>query len=135
MVCTKKIDPLQLETLSRDDLQTLLQPYLEASFEVYRRALDLGFNVAVWSGHISAALQPREDLYIPIYGNVKIRQEMNWMWRNGSKVFAEQNGLKFLDFLPLQVKASAENQVAFLVDEVHLDDKILLGFLLNSLIK
>jgi hypothetical protein len=129
----KSVEPNQLTNLSTEQLQALIQPFLDASFEIYRRVSNLGYNVIIWSGHLSLALQPREDLIIPVYGNPEVRQKMTWMWRTESKSFADKEGFQFLDFLPLQVSDREEWLSAMLQDEVHLDHKIVSGFLLANL--
>jgi hypothetical protein len=129
----KSTPPETLETLTDAELMDLINPYLKASFEIYSRVSDLGFNLIIWSGHISRALQPKQDLLIPVYGTAAIRNRMSLIWRNESKAFAEREGIKFLDFLSLQLNQSTEYLEEMLEDEVHINTKLLSGFLLAKI--
>jgi len=130
----KNIEPENRNGLAENDIPSLLDPFLNASFEVYKRTAELGFTVYLWSGHASKGISPREDPDIPVSSNADFRMKMCQYWRVRTKEHSDESGYLFLDFLPVMLINDGAEIENFLVDEVHLDSKIASGFILSNLI-
>jgi len=130
----KSIEPEIRNFLTEQDIPLLLDPYLDASFEVYKKVVGLGFKVILWSGHASRGISPREDPDIPVSSNADFRIKMCEYWRVRTRQFSESNNYPFFDFLSvMQVNKGLEVE-KFLVDDVHLNSDITSGFILANIV-
>ena len=120
------VEPTKIE------LDKILMPFVNASFEIYFNLIDLGFQPIIWGGHASSRLGPRLDRDIPISGETEIRNRLSKIWEEKMKQFAIDNDLIFVSILPLMLDNNLNTRENFLTDACHLKTDLLEGFLLSE---
>ena len=115
-----------------EELQEILQPFIDAALRVNLKLFDLGMKPIIWGGHASSRLGPREDKDIPIIGESQFRNKLSLIWETELQNFAIKNNFPFISILPLMLNENLETDENFLSDACHLKTDLLEGFLLSQ---